>query len=196
MECTIERVDAEALPLYATIPISFTVSSAFRVEAVDGGLGGFALIEEPVTEPYVKWTHHDQGDDPDPLLWPREFDVSHWGFFLALEAGRPAGGSVVAVDTPAVHMLENRPDLAVLWDIRVRPDLRRHGLGTRLFQAAAEFSRQSGCTQLKIEAQNVNVPACRFYASQGCELGAVHRYFYAAVPAVAHETALFWYLTL
>lgn len=136
MECTIERVDAEALPLYATIPISFTVSSAFRVEAVDGGLGGFALIEEPVTEPYVKWTHHDQGDDPDPLLWPREFDVSHWGFFLALAAGRPAGGSVVAVDTPAVHMLENRPDLAVLWDIRVRPDLRRHGLGTRLFQAA------------------------------------------------------------
>jgi hypothetical protein len=49
---------------------------------------------------------------------------------------------------------------------------------------------------MKIETQNVNVAACRFYASMGCELGAINRYGYAGVPAVAHEAMLLWYYKL
>jgi GNAT superfamily N-acetyltransferase len=93
-------------------------------------------------------------------------------------------------------MLENRSDLAVLWDLRVQPEQRRKGIGRRLFQQAAEWARVQGCTQLKIETQNVNVPACRFYARQGCHLGAVLRYGYSGCPDVAHETMLLWYLDL
>jgi streptothricin acetyltransferase len=49
---------------------------------------------------------------------------------------------------------------------------------------------------MKIETQNVNVPACRFYQRMGAYLGEIHRHGYAAIPAVAHEVMLNWYLDL
>ena len=51
------------------------------------------------------------------------------------------------------------------------------------------------CTHLKIETQNINVPGCRFYASQGCRLGEINQFGYAD-PRVSHETMLVWYLDL
>lgn len=49
---------------------------------------------------------------------------------------------------------------------------------------------------MKVETQNVNVPACRFYQRMGCQLGEIRLYSYAAVPAVAHEVMLNWYYNL
>ena len=102
----------------------------------------------------------------------------------------------MAFNTPGVHMLKGRKDLAVLWDIRVHPDFQRNGIGTKLFNYAAKWSREKGCRQLKIETQNVNVPACRFYAKQGCRLGVINRYAYAGHPKVGHEVMFIWYLEL
>jgi len=92
-------------------------------------------------------------------------------------------------------MLEGRTDLAVLWDIRVSPDRRGKGIGTQLFRRAADWARERGCGELKVETQNINVRACRFYAGQGCRLGAIHRHAYRE-EHVAHETMLLWYLDL
>lgn len=49
---------------------------------------------------------------------------------------------------------------------------------------------------MKVETQNVNVPACRFYQRMGCQLGEIRLYSYAAVLAVAHEVMLNWYYNL
>jgi hypothetical protein len=46
---------------------------------------------------------------------------------------------------------------------------------------------------MRIETQNINVPACRFYARRGYLLGAVHRYAYPQLP---DETQLLWYKEL
>jgi len=192
----IREVGPDELPRYATIPMCLTVNSVFRVQGIAAGLGGLALVEEPVDHPYGKCYDSGELEDSQVLDWSRQFDVSHSGFFVALDGDRPIGGAAVAIDTPAVHMLENRPDLAVLWDIRVHPDWWRRGIGSRLFRMAADWARGHDCVQLKIETQNINVPACRFYRSQGCELGGIHRFFYAGIPLVAHEVALFWYLQL
>ena len=73
-------------------------------------------------------------------------------------------------------MLNGRSDLGVLWDIRVHPDSRHCGIGTRLFEYAAAWLRERGGVLMKVETQNVNVPACRFYAKQECLLGEVNRY--------------------
>ena len=100
----------------------------------------------------------------------------------------------MAFDTPGERMLLDRKDLGVLWDIRVRPEYRHLGIGTRLFGHATEWLRDRGGTVMKVETQNVNVPACRFYAKQGCLLGEVNRYAYAGHPRVCHETLLVWYL--
>ena len=190
MKTTIEEIFPDQLAEYAKIPIAFEIRSILEVELVDGGLGGIDMHEVAV-QPYIK--NYDEGDG-GPTSWPERFDVSHWGFFLARLDGEPAGAVAVAFDTTGVFMLESRPDLSVLWDIRVCPEAR--GVGIPLFCYASEWSRARGCTQIKIETQNINVPACRFYQRMGARLGEIHRYGYAAVPAVAHEVMLNWYLDL
>jgi ribosomal protein S18 acetylase RimI-like enzyme len=188
--------DIEVLTEYETISIAFEVGSIYRVEAVNNGLGGLMLVEEPVSPPYIK--DYDFHEDGPPTAWPRQFDMRNWGFLLARdgESAPPIGGAAIARNTDGVNMLEGQSDLAVLWDIRVRPEQRGQGIGAALLRQAAEWACQRGCRMLKIETQNVNAPACRFYASQGCELGVIHRYAYANQPHVADETMLIWYLRL
>lgn len=196
MESQIRQIGPEELARYALVPIRFWVHSLLRVEPIDGGLGGLRLVEEPVRPPYLKDYDAQSGGEESPAHWATQFDVRRWGFILAEDGARPVGAAAVAFDSPGVHMLEDRPDLAVLWDIRVHPSWRGHGIGTRLLHSAAAWARAQGARQLKIETQNVNVPACRFYAAQGCRLGAIHRYGYAGCREVAHEAMLLWYLDL
>jgi len=181
---------ADALAEYARIPIAFEVRSVLEVEARGGGLGGFVLAERPVRTPWVK--DYDQDADR-PARWARRFDVSRWRAFAAHDEGRMVGGAVVAWNTQGVHMLEERSDLAVLWDIRVLPSARGKGVGAALLRAAEAWSRERGCRWMKIETQNINVPACRFYAHMGCELGAIHRFAYPDLPS---EVQLLWYREL
>lgn len=192
---TVDEVGVDQLARYAEIPIAFEVRSELRVVPVPGECSGLLLKEHRVEPAYIK-DYDGHGEDENPAAWPRRFNVAAWAFFLASTGGRPVGGAAVAFGTPEVHMLEGRLDLAVLWDIRVRPEFRRQGVGTRLFQRAVEWAKARGCAQLKVETQNVNVPACRFYMSRGCHLGAIHRYAYAGCAAVAHEVMLLWYLDL
>lgn len=197
MSVEIKQIGPDLLAVYAAIPISFRVESILRVDAIDGGLGGLALVEEKVALPYIKYYAQDSGDESDsPVAWPKQFDISRWGIFLAYDGLRSVGGAAVGIDMPGLNVLEDRHDLAVLWDIRVCVDVRGRGIGTALLRHSADWARRQGCTQLKIETQNVNVPACHFYASRGCTLGAIQRYGYAACPPVAHEAMLLWYLDL
>jgi GNAT superfamily N-acetyltransferase len=185
------EIKPEQLYEYDTIPSRFLVTSVLTPELMEAGLGGILLREMPVAQPYIK-DYDSYGELPSD--WPRQFDVTNWGFFLATDGERPVGGAAVAFDTTGVFMLEARRDLSVLWDIRVRPEAR--GAGIPLFRYAVEWSRKRGCAQMKIETQNVNIPACRFYQRMGARLGEIRRFGYAAIPAVAHEVMLCWYLDL
>ena len=60
---------------------------------------------------------------------------------------------------------------------------------------AADWAKKRGCVQLRVECQNVNVAACRFYAKH-CTLGGIERYGYATCADVAHEAMLLWYRDL
>jgi GNAT superfamily N-acetyltransferase len=190
----VEQVGPDWLVEYGRIPIAFEVRAVLRVEPPGSGDLGFRLVEERVPEPYVK----DYDNDPDGRVvnWPRRFDVANWGFFAARDGKEAVGAAAVAIRTPGVHMLEGRDDLAVLWDVRIQPARRRQGIGMTLFRHAADWARGKGCCRVKVETQNTNVPACRFYARQGCVLGGINRFAYAACPGVAHETMLLWYLEL
>jgi GNAT superfamily N-acetyltransferase len=191
MPVNIIEVGPERLVDYASVPIKVEVKSTLQVELVDGGLGGMLLRQVPVERPYVK-DYDSYGETPTD--WPKLFNVTNWGFFLAMDGEKPAGAAAVAFDTSGVFMLEARRDLAVLWDIRSHPAYR--GVGIPLFRYAAEWSRKRGCRQMKVETQNVNVSACSFYLRMGCQLGGIHRFGYAAVPSVAHEVMLKWYFSL
>jgi GNAT superfamily N-acetyltransferase len=184
-------LSSASLSDYAKIPIAFEVRSIYQVRLIDRGLGGIRLGEVAV-EPYRK--DYDACDEDRPENWLERFDVSNWVLLMILDGEIPLAGAAIAFDTPEVHMLEGRRDLAIVWDIRVCPDQRGNGLGTSLFQAAATWARSKGCTQLKVETQNTNVPACKFYARQGCSLGEIHRFKYIRDLDFTDEVMLVWYL--
>ncbi len=179
-----------ALPEYESVPIAFRVESRFLVMPVDGGLGGLRFIEESVV-PYIK--DYDAHKSERPSAWPTRFDISRWGILSAFKGAERVGGAAVAWKTPEVEMLEGREDLACLWDLRVRPDQRSAGVGHQLFRRAIAWARERECLRLKVETQNINVPACRFYARQGCELRGVNRYAYGET---LDEIQLLWYRDL
>ncbi len=191
MDMEIVEESITVAPELARIPISFEVESVFDVSAPGGGLGGLILSERRLDTPYVK--DYDTAEGEHPSQWAVRFDVSNWGLIGAHSNGVRVGGAVVAFNTAGVNMLEGRRDLAVLWDIRVSPEARGQGAGFALFRAVEAWAAARGCRQLKIETQNINVPACRFYARQGCVLGAINRFAYREFP---DEVQLLWYKTL
>lgn len=194
MSTSIEAIGPNQLVDYAKVPMVCHVKSMLAIEEFDGGIGGLSIRERPVQVPYTK--DYDAYRDGGPLNWPARFDISRWGMWIARERGEAVGGAAVAWNTPGVEMLEGRSNLAVLWDIRVRAANRRQGVGTALFQEAARWARSKGCQLMKIETQNVNVPACRFYAKSGCILGRIDRSAYLQWPDLAGEVMVLWYLDL
>jgi len=196
VKTTFETVTAgiDTLSRYSEIPIAFRVESIFRVEPKEKGLAGIELHEEKVDHPYVK--DYDAFRGEGPTRWLKRFDISNmsnWGIIMAFIEGRHTGGSVVV---PGGYIGDLDKRFAQLFDIRVHPEIRRQGIGAGLLQHATNWARQYGCKHLKIETQNTNVPACRFYAGQGCELGHIERYAYTGHPEIEHETRLEWYLEL
>lgn len=178
-----------ALDEYAGISIAFEVREVFDV--VVEANGSVQLEAHRVPVPYVK--DYDAIHD-SPMRWAQQFELSNWRFFSALsETQQCVGRAAVAWDTPTLEMLEGRRDLALLWDIRVAPLARRRGVGGALFDAAVTWARSRGCLQLKVETQNINVAACRFYAQQGCVVRRVHR---GAYPELPDEVQLLWFKDL
>jgi ribosomal protein S18 acetylase RimI-like enzyme len=176
----------DTLRTYAAIPSRYRTQTAFEVGTEDGA---FTLQERALPAPFDK----DYDELESPLQWPRLFDVSRWAMVSAFAGTRLVGGAIVAYDTPGLDMLEGRRDLAVLWDIRVHPDAHGQGVGTALFCAVKHWSIQRGAETLRIETQNVNVAACRFYRAMGCRLVAAEA---GAYPALPGETKLLWEVAL
>ena len=179
-----------ALPEYEKVPIAFLVQSHFFIVPIDGGLGGLSFVEKSVV-PYIK--DYDANESERPSRWPGRFDMSHWGIVSAFKGGRRVGGAAMAWKTSEVNMLGGSEDLVCLWDLRVHPDYRSEGIGHRLFSRAVVWARERQCRRLKVETQNINVPACRFYARQGCELRGVDKDAYGEA---LDETQLLWYRDL
>ena len=189
MSIRIKIEDSSKLTEYAEIPMAFTVDRVLAVR--DSGFGGISLEEQEVDPPYTK--DYDACPTEGPLTWAKRWDLSNWAFFAAFFENQRVGGAALAWDTPDVHMLEGRKDLAVLWDIRIHPEHQGKGLGRLLFKAAEKWAISKGCILLKVETQNINVPACRFYQKQGCSLGAINRFAYPDLP---DEVCLLWYKDL
>jgi ribosomal protein S18 acetylase RimI-like enzyme len=188
LELAHEPVTRVTLAEHATIPIAFVVDRVLELTPADGGMGGLALAEAAVAAPYVK--DYDAVNGDGPARWADRFDTSNWALICARQDGTRAGGAVIAWNTPGVHMLDGRDDVAVLWDIRVAPAQLGSGAGSALFRAAESWAAARSCDWLKIETQNINVRACRFYRTMGCTLGAIDRFAYPELP---DEVQLLWW---
>jgi GNAT superfamily N-acetyltransferase len=188
MTIEIIREELDHLPAHGQISIAFEVRSILELTVTDAGLGGLILRERWLITPYVK--DYDSIGESRPDNWSQCFDITNWALHSAWTEGRRVGGLVTAFRTDGVDMLERRDDLAVIWDLRVSHALRGRGIGKALFAAAEAWAKAQSCRQLKVETQNVNVPACRFYVRAGCTLGGIDRFAYPQLP---EEVQLLWY---
>ena len=188
-----KKIDKTYFSKYDSIPMRFNVTSYYRIEKINRGLDGFRFIETPVEQPYIK--DFCTGEDETVSRWIR-FGISHWAFFMAFDGEKPVGAAAVASRSKEANMLSGRDDIAVLWDIRVDEPYKRQGVGQELFDMAVNWSREQGLTQMKIECQNNNVPAVKFYHKQGAVLSSINDYAYYNEPEYRHEAQLIWYLDL
>ena len=188
-----KQVDKTYFKQYDSLPMRVNVTSYYMVKKLNRGLGGFMIVETPV-EPYVK--DFCICEDESVTRWDKQFDISNWAFFMAFDGERPIGAATVASRTEEIKMLAGRNDLAVLWDIRVDGDYKEQGVGQILFDMATKWSREHNLVQMKIECQNNNVPAVKFYHKQGAILSMVDEYAYYNEPEFRHETQFIWYLDL
>jgi GNAT superfamily N-acetyltransferase len=190
---TYKKVDSTYFPQYDQVPMLVHISSHYRINKINRGLGGFHLVETPV-EPYIK--NFCVGDDASVERWNR-WDISNWAFFMAFDSERPVGGATIASRTKDINMLAGRDDLAVLWDIRVDDAYKHQGIGQTLFNMSVDWSREQGLFQMKIECQSNNIPACKFYHKQGAFLSAIDEYaYYNDLPEFKNEVQLIWILDL
>jgi GNAT superfamily N-acetyltransferase len=176
---------------YSLISIAYEVTSILELGRSQNDLDGFILHERRLIKPYTK--DYDSIKGNHPTDWPRKFDMANWGMLTANVDSKLVGGALIAFKTENFYILENRSDLAVLWDLRVSPQWRGEGIGSTLFERCMKWAKSRGCCQLKIETQNINVAACKFYQSHGCELGTINRFAYPELP---DEIQLLWYKSL
>lgn len=110
---------------------------------------------------------------PDQLLVVAKIDGQVRGYLLASEGWNRYG---------------------VVDDFAIDRPVRGSDLAAQLMDHAVIWAKARGLPGLRLETQNNNVAACRFYRRYGFELGGFDRYLYSALKQPREEVALFWYL--
>lgn len=186
-----KEVDKGYFDIYDEIDMLVYVKSIYQLRKIYNGLNGIMLSEEIVDE-YIK----DLGKYERAKDYEKEFDISNWGFYMAFDNENAVGAVTIVSKTDNILMLEGRDDLAVLWDIRVADAYKHRGIGQRLFELAVDWCKSKGLKQLKIECQNNNVPACKFYHIQGAILSKIDEYAYYHEEDCRQEVQFVWYLNI
>jgi ribosomal protein S18 acetylase RimI-like enzyme len=191
-----KRIDCDYFEEYDSIPMQVYVKSQYVLERIDNGLGGILLKEVPVKSYIRDFSKHAKA-----TRFSEKFDIKNWVFFMAFDDEKPIGAVTIVSRTEGIHMLDGRDDMTVLWDIRVADTYKHQGIGQKLFDLAAEWSRNNRFKQMKIECQNNNVPACKFYQKQGAILRKIDEYAYiddddSKDADSKFEIQFIWYLDL
>jgi GNAT superfamily N-acetyltransferase len=190
MDVEITEGDASCLVEYAAIPIMYRVSQRL-VRSPSTSTVRESLRVEPVAQPYDK--DYDAISGMSPSLWVSRYDLRQWGLLIARHDGRPIGAAAVAPSSAVMPEAEWARPTAVLWDLRVAPEQRRHQVGHSLFRAAEHWAFRHRQRALVAETQDVNVAAARFYEAMGCVLLSFQENAYDEAPG---EARLLWYRTL
>jgi ribosomal protein S18 acetylase RimI-like enzyme len=171
----IVREGVERLAEYATVPITFEVSSKLSLPALKIG----RFVEDAV-EPFVK--DYDAVESERPTSLPDRLGHDHLVVLAAYKNDSRVGGAILHFPSEVE---------AQLIDLRIHPESRRSGLGRRLVQSALAEVAHRGIPTMEIETQDTNVAACRFYHSLGASLVWIEPNGY---PGFSDEAKLVWSL--
>ena len=164
-----------------TMGDAYGLDGSFLVEFeldlfAEHGVIRYRIVPVP---PYVK--RYEKGD-----LTAHPDAAGTWVFVAFLD-GSLAGRIVLS---------EGWNRYAWVEDIAVDAGHRRAGVGRALMDRAIAWAVERGLPGIRLETQNNNVPACKFYESCGFRLGGFDRDLYRGLDEATTEIALFWYLPL
>jgi len=182
----IDKINRELLEAYFNISIAFKGHSILELR--NDNLDGLAFKEIKVPS-----FRKDYDDEEDQSQLIDRFDLKNWHIITYRDNDKIVAGAIIAHDTPEINMLEGKKDLAVLWDIRIDEAYRGHGIGSKIIDQVKELSKEIGCNRIKIETQNINVAACRFYMKQGGVLTSFNKHYYNDLPK---EIQMIWSIYL
>lgn len=84
---------------------------------------------------------------------------------------------------------------AYVEDLEVAAAHRGQGVGTALIQKAIQWAKDRSLAGVRLETQDNNLMACRFYLKHGFQIGGVNYLRYHILPAPKNrEAAVFFYL--
>jgi ribosomal protein S18 acetylase RimI-like enzyme len=106
--------------------------------------------------------------------------AEHEGNLMAIAAARPE---------------PHRQTLALI-ELRVDYEFRRQGLGSALLYQVITHARETGARAVTARTLTNNLPAARFLAKAGFDLGGVDTHFGSNHDLVKEAVALFWYAAL
>lgn len=191
MAMSIRQEPKAALADYSRVSSAFDVDRVMVVAAPEAEGGPFVLSERLLPAPMRK--DYDALPGGGPASWASRPDLADSMIFAAIADGVRVGGAIAVLRSTDLELLDGRSDLALLWDIRVATNMRRSGVGTALLRAVETSVLTHGTRWLKVETQDINRPACHFYARNGFRLRTVVRDAYENLP---HESRLLWYKEL
>jgi ribosomal protein S18 acetylase RimI-like enzyme len=175
MEIAICQMDESSLGQVYQVDGAFTVAERLRVQARAGVLS-YTVESVP---PFIKRYPAEALDlasfigNPDKVIYLAYVDEN-------------LAGQII--------LWENWNGYGYINDIAVDARYRRLGIGRQLIARAVEWARARGLPGLMLETQDINVAACRFYASCGFRLGGFDQYLYRGLHPEMDEVALYWYL--
>ena len=174
MGILIREINASNLHYVNRCDGTFTVDArlVLRLE------GGELRYEVVPLLPYPKKYPIEERDYPAYINHPEQT------VFLAFLDGRFAGQIILRKDWNRYASVE---------DITVDAGYRRRGVGTELISRAIRWAKDNHLPGIRLETQDNNVGACRFYESLGFRLGGFDRYLYKGIPGIEDEVALYWY---
>jgi len=181
----IRREDYHSLTDYAVVSIAYEVREA--VNALTTGAAPLPLPRRVVTPAFRKDYDAIPGNHPDE--WSTRFAVDRAHFISAYSMGGRVGGAVVIVDPSDVAQLGGDPGYALVWDLRVAPEARGHGIGRALLMAAEASVQEIGGAGIVAETQDVNVAACQLYARAGYVITSIDS---KAYPELSGELQIMW----
>lgn len=79
----------------------------------------------------------------------------------------------------------------LIWELRVSTEHRRRNIGTALMNQVVEMARANGFRAIRLETQNYNVPAIKFYNQCGFMIEGIDLSFYTNTDVENSEVALF-----
>lgn len=138
--------------------------------------GIWSYVEEIFEEPYIKQYDMESIDNS-------YIDEKSKAVYFYYEEDQCTG---------QIRLRENWNGFAFIEEISVAKGSRNKGIGTALINTAVEWAKQNHLIGLMLETQDVNLLACRFYAKNNFNIGAVDSMLYSKFPT-RHEKAVFWY---